>query len=238
MPGNLRLGSIGAEVARLQAALNLSLRPNPAIPVTGRFDARTDQAVRAFQRQAWLEVDGIVGLCTRNALTGGETFPPVLHAVPFISQPTPTTCWAASAAMMKGGSVAMIRLATPVRMLNAAGALLNESEAGAGNAIHREFGRIHGLHLHPPRCWLPSALIAMVTAAPVMMQCLWNTRSYLRGQGSDGHWVVLVGVRGTRNENGRETSFRIHDPLEGIYSANYAAMLRRVPLATYALFTR
>lgn len=234
----LRLGSTGPEVARLQAALNTALTPSPNLPPNGRFDARTDQAVRAFQRQAWLEIDGLAGICTQNALYGQEAFPPVLHNVPYLSQPTPTTCWAASAAMLKGSTVAAIRLATPSRLLNQAGALINGSEATASGAEQREFGRIHGLQLHPPRCWLVSAVIARVTMGPVMMQCLWNTGSYLQGQGSDGHWVVLVGVRGTRNETGRETTFRIYDPLNGIYSANYAAMLRRVPLATYAFFTR
>lgn len=238
MPGNLRLGSIGADVARLQGALNSASTPSPRLTVNGRFDAATDRAVRAFQDKVWLEVDGIAGICTQNALFGTEAFAPILHNVPYLSQPTATTCWAASAAMMKRSSVTAIRLTTPAHLLNQAGALLNGSESGAGDSVHREFGRLHGLQLHPPRCWLVSAMIAKVSAGPVMMQCLWNLQTYMAGQGSNGHWVVLVGVRGTRNENGRETTFRVYDPLTGIYSANYAAMLRRVPLATYAMFTR
>ncbi len=238
MPDYLHIGSSGPVVSRLQTALNAKLVPSPRLPVTGQYDGRTEQAVRAFQRQAWLEIDGYAGLCTRNALFDTEAFTPVLHNVAYLSQPTATTCWAASAAMMKGTTVQAIRSATPSILLNLSGALINGSEAGASGNEHREFGRIHGLQLHPPRCWLTSAVVNMVSRGPVMLQFLWNLQTYAAGSGSDGHWVVLIGVRGTRNESTRETTFRIYDPLNGIYSANYGAMMRRIPLATYALFTR
>jgi peptidoglycan hydrolase-like protein with peptidoglycan-binding domain len=38
------------------------------VPVEGRFDEETDQAVRDFQQSTDLEVDGIVGPCTWSAL--------------------------------------------------------------------------------------------------------------------------------------------------------------------------
>mgnify|MGYP005848942195 CR=1 FL=1 len=238
MPRYLRIGSTGPLVSQVQAALNQRLLPSPRLAVTGVYDGHTAAAVRRFQQQVWLEVDGLAGDCTQNALFDREGPAPVLHNVPYLTQPTPTTCWAASAAMLKNTTVMAIQLSTPQNLLNTSGALLNSSEAGANHQAHRAFGRIHGLTFHRPMSWLTSAICALVDAGPVMMQCLWNLGTFAAGSGSSGHWVVLVGVRGNRDEAGRETTFRVYDPLNGIYSANYFAMLRRYPLATFALFTR
>jgi N-acetylmuramoyl-L-alanine amidase len=56
----LRLGSIGPDVSAIQIQLGA--------PDTGIFDAITDAWVRGFQRGKGLDVDGIVGENTRNAL--------------------------------------------------------------------------------------------------------------------------------------------------------------------------
>jgi hypothetical protein len=139
--------------------------------------------------------------------------------------------------MIRRSSVDMVRLATPTRLLNAEGALLNEAEAGSNGEIHREYGRIHHLRHFPPRCWTAAGLVAIITRGPVMMEALWDPVSYRAGSGSSGHYVVIVGARGTHTD-GRSTTLRIYDPLPdgGIYSATYSAMLRRVPLATYGLY--
>lgn len=68
-PGTpLRIGSTGEIVAMLQGQLNaIAINyPNitPIFPVNGVFGASTDAAVRVFQRQFNLTVDGIVGKST------------------------------------------------------------------------------------------------------------------------------------------------------------------------------
>lgn len=68
-PGTpLRLGDESPIVAQLQAQLNgIAINyPNikPIFPVNGIFGASTDAAVRVFQRQFKLSVDGIVGKAT------------------------------------------------------------------------------------------------------------------------------------------------------------------------------
>lgn len=68
-PGTpLQLGSVGKDVAMLQAFLNAIAINYPAIrpifPVNGEFETATQSAVRTFQRQFNLTVDGIVGRTT------------------------------------------------------------------------------------------------------------------------------------------------------------------------------
>ena len=59
-PEVLRIGSNGASVRKLQAAIG--------IEADGAFGPNTDRAVRAFQREAGLPVDGLVGKRTWDAL--------------------------------------------------------------------------------------------------------------------------------------------------------------------------
>ena len=63
LSGNLRQGSRGDEVRRLQAALNM-----PQSEQDGIFGPRTAQAVRTFQQNQGLQVDGIVGAQTLAAI--------------------------------------------------------------------------------------------------------------------------------------------------------------------------
>lgn len=63
LTGNLRRGSRGDEVRALQAALGL-----PANEQDGIFGPRTEQAVRTFQQNQGLQVDGIVGAQTYAAI--------------------------------------------------------------------------------------------------------------------------------------------------------------------------
>ena len=69
----LRRGARGAAVGDLQARLAAAGHDPGA--VDGIFGARTDAAVRAFQRAAGLVVDGVVGARTWGALSGGAPLP-------------------------------------------------------------------------------------------------------------------------------------------------------------------
>ena len=64
----LRRGNRGPDVKRLQELLNAKLRPPPGLQVDGDFGPATETAVRNFQAQARLGVDGIVGPNTWAAL--------------------------------------------------------------------------------------------------------------------------------------------------------------------------
>jgi len=65
---NLRRGSRGPEVVLLQQKLNEQLFPSHNLTDDGIFGRLTQEAVRAFQRQAGLDRDGVVGPITRAAL--------------------------------------------------------------------------------------------------------------------------------------------------------------------------
>ncbi|WP_211219296.1 peptidoglycan-binding domain-containing protein [Thermomonas fusca] len=88
----LRMGSKGSEVRRLQEALNRKL-PGCNLRPDGDFGNNTRNAVRRYQDQAWLVVDGEAGQCTQNALFDAEAYPPARHQRTFIPQPTNSTCW-------------------------------------------------------------------------------------------------------------------------------------------------
>jgi uncharacterized protein (TIGR02594 family) len=70
----LQQGAVGAAVSELQHMLG-------GIDVDGEFGPETDAAVRAFQANHGLEVDGIVGAATWTALLTGK--PAVLSAAAF-----------------------------------------------------------------------------------------------------------------------------------------------------------
>lgn len=70
-PGELKNGSSGTAVRELQFYLYLLSAYESGIPsvsVDGQFGARTEAAVRAYQKLASLTVDGIVGRATWNSL--------------------------------------------------------------------------------------------------------------------------------------------------------------------------
>ena len=84
-PGiTLRLGDVSEEVRTIQMRLNRISTNYPNIPkiypVDGIYDADTERAVRAFQQQFNLGVDGIVGRNTWNALV--STYQSVLASQP------------------------------------------------------------------------------------------------------------------------------------------------------------
>ena len=78
---NLSQGSVGPEVGSLQTELNRQLFPGPNLAVDGIFGSLTRSAVVAFQRQAGLASDGIVGPRTRAALGMSAPENPFTHAI-------------------------------------------------------------------------------------------------------------------------------------------------------------
>ena len=77
----LSVGSRGPEVVTLQRELNRQLFPRPNLAEDGIFGSLTQQAVRAFQRQAGISVDGIVGPATRAALGMPDTGNTFTHRI-------------------------------------------------------------------------------------------------------------------------------------------------------------
>jgi peptidoglycan hydrolase-like protein with peptidoglycan-binding domain len=124
----LRLGMKDNNVIALQKKLNIRLRGIQKLETDGKFGENTRRAVLHFQRSEWLVEDGEVGPCTWNAVMGTEAYLPILYQIPFIPQPTPTTCWAASTAMVTRSSVYAVIARTPPDLILPAGDLRNFSE--------------------------------------------------------------------------------------------------------------
>lgn len=240
----LRSGSRGEPVRRLQDALNKKL-PGAALAVDGDFGNRTSAAVRRFQDEAWLVVDGEAGPCTQNALFDAEAYAPVRHGRPFIPQPTNSTCWAAATAMLKRSTVAAVKAATPSDMWDDTNGLYNQS--GTSNWVPQteRYARAHGLRYYPPSSWTPQAFAGLVRHGPIMVDTLWNVTGYLTRipsgyQGSAGHMTLVVGVRGDSDPTGRGTTLMVYDPWEPNvgkrWRVSYYRWMTEVSTRTYRLF--
>ncbi len=68
MKSTLRLGSKGPDVRKLQESLNSILSLNPPLKIDGDFGRATNEAVKRFQAENNLGIDGIVGPKTWKAL--------------------------------------------------------------------------------------------------------------------------------------------------------------------------
>ena len=66
----VRMGDSGFAVRAVQRQL---IRYGYSLPLTGNFVTETDGAVRDFQRKNGLPIDGVVGLTTWRAMTGGRS---------------------------------------------------------------------------------------------------------------------------------------------------------------------
>ena len=67
----LRQGDVGIEVQQLQYFLSIISQRYPSIPsvsIDSRFGPGLDRAVRAYQREFGLAVDGLVGRYTWNSI--------------------------------------------------------------------------------------------------------------------------------------------------------------------------
>jgi len=110
--GMLGRGSRGDGVRRVQEALlaaGYDLGPSGA---DGDFGPATEGAVRAFQRDRSLEVDGVVGPQTEGALFGGATAPPGPHPP---SSPYPGRVLYLRHPYMRGDDVRHLQHRLPVK---------------------------------------------------------------------------------------------------------------------------
>jgi len=238
----LKTGSRGPLVTQLQKALNGKLRPSANLTPDGVFGPKTEQAVRRFQADNWLVVDGQAGVCTQNALFDTEAYMPMLHIIPFIPQPTNTTCWAASTAMMTNSSVAAVKAKTPQDMWSDQAGLFNKSDTDDAMTSGNRYARIHGLHCNPPMSWSLGKLKAAIMRGPLMFDMLWNANDYVAGIGSPGHMICVVGIRGDDDPSAVGTTLRLHDPWSpGVgkrMSVNAFKWLNEVPTRTYRVFEK
>ena len=237
---NLQRGSRGAEVVRLQKALNANLTPSPNLVPDGVFGGLTDAAVRRFQTLKWLVVDGIAGQCTQNAVYGRETYTPILHTIAALSQPTTTTCWATSTAMINASNVLGVVARTPPALIASDGGLLNSSETDNPDTTGVPYAAAHNLAYFRPMSWSVAGLRDRLKGGPLMFDMLWDAARYVQGLGSSGHMIVVVGMRGDDDGTGKGTTLRIHDPwppnIGEVYSQNHFRWMQEVPTRTYRVF--
>ena len=234
----LSQGMTGPPVRELQTVLNARLNPSPNLRISGLFDAATVQAVRSFQAANWLEIDGVAGPATLDALNGDEEGAAIRHNLPYIARPDVTLGWAAAVAMLRRTSVGVVRQMTPGRFLNAQGDLLSEG-SGQRVELHRAFANQHALRYRPPKNWPASTLVGMLRTGPVAIEYLRRPTIQIRGASSV--LLVIAGVRGAHRGDGASTTLRIHDPdhdsTPGVYSCTFTSLGSRLPPAGYAIFS-
>jgi hypothetical protein len=209
----LKQGWRGADVRRLQEALNRKLSPSPALATDGDYGPRTRAAVLKLQAAHWLVEDGEAGPCTQNVAFDGERHPPVLHPVALIPQPQAALCWAAGVAMMTRSNVADVVARTPADLVGADGGLhqfIDTHDEGMDGG--RRFAQAHGLAVRAPSPWSLRSLRDALHEGPVMIDMLWGPRGHPEGRGRPGHMVVIAGIRGDSDPSGRGTTLRIFDP--------------------------
>jgi hypothetical protein len=209
----LKQGWRGADVRRLQEALNRKLSPSPALVTDGDYGPRTRAAVLRLQARHWLVEDGEAGPCTQNVAFDGEREPPVLHPVALVPSPEPALCWAAGIAMMTRSTVPAVLARTPGEVLSTDGALQPFLDTYAGGAEGgRHFAQAHGLRVRAPSPWSLRSLRAALQEGPVMLEMLWGPKACAQRAGRPGHTVVVAGIRGDDDPSGRGTTLRIFDP--------------------------
>lgn len=242
MATTVRMGSRGPDVASVQIKLNIRNPPTPPLVADGIFGPKTHAAVVAFQRLRRLTPDGVVGPKTHAALDEGPRIVVVEHAMTHIPQPTNTTCWAASTAMMTRSNVPGVIARTPSDMIAADGGLKNSSGSDQAIVTGTRYGNIHGLKCYAPMSWSTPAFVTLITRSPLMLDMLWRTAEYAAGNGSPGHMVVIAGVRSDNNPSGATTYVKVLDPWppnKGKISwERYDTWMREVPTRTYRVFDR
>lgn len=242
MPSTVRLGSRGFDVALVQLQLNLKGTPSPRLVVDGVFGPLTHAAVTAFQRKSCLSPDGVAGPRTHAELARGLTLSTAHHAVNHIAQPTPTTCWAASTAMMTRSTVPAVQARTPRDMIAADGSLLNSSGSDQAVVSGTRYGACHGLRCHAPMSWTVASLVAALRRSPLMFDMLWRSNEYAQGAASPGHMIVVSALISDNQPAGAGTYLHVLDPLpphRGKVSWEaYGRWINEVPTRTYRVFER
>lgn len=238
----LRNGSQGFDVVLLQVQLNAKNSSSPRLKVDSAFGPKTQASVIAFQRRMGLAPDGIVGPRTQAALTLGLMLSTANHNVTHIAQPTPTTCWAASTAMMTRSTVAAVRAKTPADLIAPDGGLRNSSGSDQGVITGTRYGNIHGLRCHAPMSWSVSGLCGALRQSPLMFDMLWNSAEYAQGRGSPGHMIVVSAVVSDNGPSGTGTYLLVLDPWQPnvgkISWVEYRSWINDVPTRTYRVFNR
>jgi hypothetical protein len=242
MPSTLRIGSRGIEVVVLQVQLNTRGVPSPGLKVDGSFGPKTQAAVSAFQKQAKLLPDGVAGPLTHTALAQNLMLTVAQHNVAHIAQPTDSTCWAASTAMMTRSTVPIVIEKTPPDMIGESGGLMNSSGSDQAVVTGARYGRIHGLRCHAPMSWSVGALVGAVVRGPLMFDMLWNADEYTKGKGSPGHMIVVSAVVSDNHPAGKGTYLLVLDPwpqnVGKISWVGYRQWMLDVPTRTYRVFER
>lgn len=221
----LKQGWRGADVRRLQEALNRKLQPAPGLVPDGDYGPVTRAAVLRLQAAHWLCEDGEADPCTRNVAFDNETHAPLLHPVALIPQPAPAPalCWAAATAMLTRSTVQTVVARTPCELMDADGALRRSPDrdphttaSGDDNDDgdhegNRRFAAAHGLTLRPLGPWTVAALRTALHAGPLMFDLRWGAKGGAPA-GQPGHMVVLAGIRGDNDPGGGGTTLRVFDP--------------------------
>ncbi len=206
----LRQGSRGADVRRLQEALNRTLQPGPGLVIDGDYGPFTRMAVRRLQAANWLVEDGEAGPCTQNLVFGREAREPILHPVALIPQPAPALCWAAATAMITRSTVQAVVARTPVELIVEDGGLRTFTDTDEAMTADALFASAHGLALQPAAAsWTICALRTALQNGLLMFDLRWSAKGYAAGVGAPGHMVVVAGIRGDGEEG---TTLRIFDP--------------------------
>ena len=116
--------------------------------------------------------------------------------------------------------------------------LFNDSELSKPENTKRFSDSYHLTLLHA-MSWGADSLAGLLRSrGPLMMNLLWNAPSFVAGQGSGGHMLIISGIRGDGSDEG--TTIRIYDPLPigkgSIYSLSYGPFMRKLPTSTYQLY--
>ncbi|PXW80875.1 papain like cysteine protease AvrRpt2 [Nitrosomonas sp. Nm84] len=242
MATTLRIGSRGFDVVVLQVQLNVKNPASLKLQVDGSLGPNTQAVVISFQRQMGLTPDGIVGPLTHAALAKGLTLSTAHHSVTHIAQPTASTCWAASTAMMTHSTVAAVRAKTPTDMIASDGGLRNSSGSDQAVVTGTRYGNIHNLRCHAPMSWSVSALYTALRQSPLMFDMLWNSAEYAQGSGSPGHMIVVSSMVSDNNPTGNGTYLLVLDPwppnVGKIAWVEYQRWINEVPTRTYRVFNR
>jgi hypothetical protein len=208
----LTQGSRGADVRRLQEALNRKLQPRPRLVLDGDYGPFTRMAVRRLQAANWLAEDGEAGPSTQNVVFDQEGHVPILHPVALIPQPTPTRCWAACTAMITRSNVQAVVARTPPDLLADDGGLRTFPNADDATTADALFASAHGLAVRPPAPWSVRELRDALQHGPLMLDLRWSAKGYAAGIGSPGHMILIAGIRGDNDPSGRATTLRVFDP--------------------------
>lgn len=204
----LRQGARGADVRRLQEALNRTLQPGPGLVIDGDYGPFTRMAVRRLQAANWLVEDGEAGPCTQNLVFGREAREPILHPVALIPQPVPALCWAAAVAMITRSTVPAVVARTPGELIAEDGGLRSFADADEAMTADALFASAHGLVLQRPAVsWTVGAMRTALENGLLMFDLRWGAKGHAAG--GPGHMVVVAGIRGDGDAG---TTLRVFDP--------------------------